>query len=227
MVDVFTRTGSGWALSATIGVPDDFEFFPQAISMSNDTIVVTSPDSSLAFNGVAYVFSLQDGTWVRQATLTEDDNASFGATFGTSVSIRGNLIAVGAASAPGATQQSGAVYVYARRDDGWAQIAKLVASDGADGDAFGFSVSVFGNSIGIGAPGHNANGSVYVDRAQGDRFSEVSQFAASDGVPGGFFGFAVAIHDDTLLVGAMGQHPQIDNGQGYPGGEAYVDTLRN
>jgi len=44
-------------------------------------------------------------------------------------------------------------------------------------------------------------------------------------VPGGSFGDAVALHDDAALIGALGQHPQIDNGQGYPGGEAYVDRV--
>ncbi len=219
VVDVFTRTAGGWQQTATIEIPDDFEFFPQAISMSADTLVVTSPNSSTSIAGAAYVFALQDGVWTRQATLVPADG-SFGTFFGSSASLHGNLIAIGAMFSEG-------VYVFTKGDGGWTQSAKITAADGGFGDSFGASLSITGQSIAIGAPGRNLNGAVYVFRSQDGAWIQLSEIAASDGVPGGAFGDAVAAHDDTLLVGAVAQHPQVDNGQGYPGGEAYVYKLRN
>ena len=48
----------------------------------------------------------------------------------------------------------GSAYIYVTSDSGstWSQMSKIVASDGADGDQFGWSVSIYGNIALIGSP---------------------------------------------------------------------------
>ena len=80
-------------------------------------------------------------------------------SFGDSVSISGNTVVVGAPDATiGSNSQQGAAYVFTESGSGWAnmtQTAKLTASDGAAGDAFGISVSISGNTVVVGAPGRH------------------------------------------------------------------------
>jgi hypothetical protein len=65
-------------------------------------------------------------------------------------------------------------------------------------------------------------GAAYVYQPKDGRWAQIAELSAGDGVAGGAFGSGVAVQNNTLLVGALGQHPQVDNGQGYPGGEAYI-----
>src|SRR4029077_18725958 len=65
---------------------------------------------------------------------------------------------------PGSVR-SGAVYVFARRDNAWSQQAYVKASNTSAGDAFGISVSLSsdGNTLAVGAyladsPGTGING---------------------------------------------------------------------
>ena len=56
----------------------------------------------------------------------------------------------------------GSAYVFVTSDNGttWAEVQKVVASDGASGDRFGESVSIHGIFIGVGASKEdNAKGS--------------------------------------------------------------------
>ena len=71
---------------------------------------------------------------------------------GRSVAIWGDLLVVGAASKP-AGEGVGAGYVFGRfRGGGWGQIKKLEASDAFSGFYVGFSVSISGSRVVLGAP---------------------------------------------------------------------------
>ncbi len=88
--------------------------------------------------------------------------------------------------------------------------SKLTASDGASGDSFGASVAMDGDTIVVGAPlgdvGDNLDqGSAHVfERNHGgpDAWGQVQKLIAGDGGPNDQFGFSVAIHGDTIVVGA-------------------------
>ena len=79
----------------------------------------------------------------------------------------GSTIVVGAYYDDDAGSKSGSAYVFEKSDDGeWAQAAKLVAADAAVGDHFGYSGSVSGSTIVVGAYGDDdagsCSGSAYV-----------------------------------------------------------------
>ena len=87
-----------------------------------------------------------------------------------------------------------------------AQVAKLVASDGADNDYFGFSVAVDGDTAVVGAPHFWAidPGAAYVYTRQSGAWNQVAKLTASDGADNDQFGGSVAIDGDTVVVGADG-----------------------
>ncbi|MBM3945241.1 MAG: hypothetical protein FJ317_07135, partial [SAR202 cluster bacterium] len=97
------------------------------------------------------------------------------------------------------------------------ELAKLVASDGAAGDGFGYSIAIDGDSAVMGAHGDGgAQGAAYVFIRDGDTWSQQAKLTASDGAAGDFFGISVAISGDSVLVGAYGD--------GGARGAAYVFT---
>ena len=161
------------------------------------------------------------GTSVFAVTINEDTKitASDGATedfFGASVSSSGDRIVVGATGDDDNGSISGSAYVY-DFDGDWDDETKLTASDGAASDQFGFSVSVSGDRIVVGAIGDDATtGSAYVYDFDGVDWNE-TKLTASDGATGDFFGIGASVSGDRIVVGANG-----DDDNGSISGSAYV-----
>ena len=106
-----------------------------------------------------------------------------------------------------------------------AELAKLTASDGAGGDQFGFSVSVDGDTMVVGADRDDDNGAdsgsayVFVRPAGGDwsEARQVAKLTASDRFLSDQFGHSVSVEGGTVVLGSKGDD---DNGSG--SGSAYV-----
>ena len=93
--------------------------------------------------------------------------------------------------------------------DPFVQTAQLTASDGKSGDLFGNSVAVSGNTVVVGAydaagPGGNLEqGKAYVFTEPVSGWTNATQTAeltASDGKPGDWFGYSIAIDGSTVVV---------------------------
>ena len=92
----------------------------------------------------------------------------------------------------------------------WVQTAELTASDGAQEDWFGSSVAVSGNVAIVGALEHTVGtnleqGAAYVFVQDGTTWTQQAELTASDGAVHDWFGSAVAITGDTVIVGAPGR----------------------
>ena len=113
--------------------------------------------------------------------------------------------------------------MYVRDAQGnWNLEAKLLPSDGAADDKFGFGVSLDGDTALIGASGHDAQGAdagaAYVFLRTGTTWTEQAKLLASDGAAGDSFGTeAVSIEGDTAVIGAI-----YDDDSGGDSGSAYV-----
>ncbi|MGB2986860.1 MAG: FG-GAP repeat protein, partial [Phycisphaerae bacterium] len=87
--------------------------------------------------------------------------------------------------------------------------AELLASDGAAGDWFGYSVAIDGNTAVIGAREDsnvfNWAGAAYVFRFDGSCWVEQAKLQASDPHIASEFGWSVAISGDTIVVGVPAQ----------------------
>ena len=226
---VFVRLGGGqWLQQAELTASDAsiLDSFGISVAVEGDTVVVgASADdgSGGGDQGSAYVFVRQGTSWTQQAKLTASDAAALD-NFGSSVSISGNTVLVGAFldDGPGGADQ-GSAYVFVRNGVSWTQEAKLVADDGAAADRFGSSVSLSGDSAVIGAPGDDTgtsygHGSAYVFVREGTTWTLQTKLTASDAAGGDSLGTKVSIDADTVILGA----PLDDGPAGANQGSAYV-----
>lgn len=146
---VYTRDAGGmWSERAKL-LPRDgaaFEQFGFSVAISADTLVVGA-----FFGHSAYVYTRDAaGVWSEQAKLLPSDRSARG--FGGSVAIDGDTVVVGAKHDDDNGANSGSAIVYARDTSGtWTEQAKLLASDGAESDYFGYSVAISGDNVVIGA----------------------------------------------------------------------------
>jgi hypothetical protein len=231
---VFIRNGTSWTQQAKLvaGSSKASDYFGNSVSISGDTIVVgvmNDDNRSLTDAGAVYVFTRDDpGAWTQQAKLVASDGAK-GEKFGWSVSISGDTIVVAAYKDDDKGRASGSAYVFTRDVPGaWTQRAKLVASDGAADDYFGYSVSISGDTIVVGNIGDDDKGSasgsayVYTRDVPGSATSAWTQRAKlvpADGAADDNFGWSVSVSGDTIVVGAYK-----DDDKGSASGSAYVYT---
>ena len=247
-VYVFIRSGNTWAQQAYIkasntGAGDEFG---SSVALDGDTLVVgaTSEDSqasgvngdetdnSVSYSGAVYVFTRSGSTWTQQAYI-KASNPGADDYFGSEVALDGNTLVVGASGedsqatgingddTDNSAPNSGAVYVFTRSGSTWTQQAYIKASNTGTGDRFGFSVSLSGNTLAVGAnneasaaTGINGDqtdnatavsGAVYVFTRSGATWTQQAYVKASN--TGGLdeFGYSVALSGDTLAVGARSE----------------------
>ncbi len=195
------------------------------LSVFGNTAIISAvrDDDNGSDSGSVYVFSRVNGIWVEQQKLIASDGASFD-SFGVSVSLNGDTVLIGAVNDDDNGNGSGSAYLFVRGSDGgWQEQQKLIASDGAEGDRFGESVSLVGNTALIGAYTDDDNGpssgSVYVfSRGSDGVWLEQQKLTASDASSNDLFGGKVTLNGDTALIGAIGDEP----GDILRAGSAYV-----
>jgi len=161
---VFKRTGTSWTQEAKLLASDGAvaDIFGTSVSISGDYAVVGAPGFNVdpIVTGSAYVFKRTGTSWAQEAKLLASDGAP-NDRFGGSVSISGDYAVVGAFLDVDNGVQSGSAYVFKRTGTSWVEEAKLLASDRAAGDEFGFgsSVSISGDNAVVGARQDDDNGS--------------------------------------------------------------------
>lgn len=202
------RIGSSCAISGNFAV----------VGADNDSV------GSNANQGAAYVFEKVNGAWVEKARLVASDGTQ-NAYFGRSVAIDGDNILVGAMQAKVGAIHQGAAYVFVRSGNNWTEQAKIFANDGATGDEFGHAVAIQGDLALVGVPRHKVGsnagqGAVYVLTRSGTSWTHLTQLKANDGAASDYFGHAIELRGNGLIVGA----PKDDIGTNEDQGSAYVFT---
>jgi hypothetical protein len=143
--------------------------------------------------------------------------------FGRAVAVDGDTVVVGAPDDDDKGTSSGSVYVFTRTGATWTQQAKLTAADGAANDYFGRAVAIDGDTLVVGAHQDDdkgsASGSAYVFTRTGGTWTQQAKLVPADGTAGDYFGFAVAVDADTIVVGA-----HQDDDKGANSGSVYVFT---
>ena len=120
--------------------------------------------------------------------------------FGTSISLSGNELAVGANSGGNAT---GHVYVYGRTGATWRRQATLTGSDTAAADDFAQSVAISSTTIVAGSPLHaNAQGAAYVFVKTANAWSQQAKLTETSPIAGDMFGWSVGIFGNEAVAGA-------------------------
>ena len=124
--------------------------------------------------------------------------------FGRVVSIYEDTIVVGAYGDDDKGSNSGSAYIFEKNSNGeFEQIQKIKASDGASNDYFGYSVSIYENTIVVGAYGDDdRRGSAYIfEKNSNGEWNQIQKITASYGRADDMFGYSVSIYEDTLVVG--------------------------
>lgn len=221
---VFERRDGTWQETAILhgsdtGADDSFGW---SVSLSGARALVGAmgeygPFGARSF-GAVYVFELQGEAWtetalLRAATPHVDAYSDSDKTFGFSVALEGDRALVGAPgqdNGPDIPRLSGAAHVFDAREGRWTKTAVLHASNAGTDDNFGWSVSLSGDHVLVGAwseagPTDEADnaGAAYVFELRDGAWAETSLLRASNADAKDAFGYAVSISGDHLFVGAL------------------------
>jgi len=182
-------------------------FFGCSVAIEGDTAIVGAYEKK-----ATYVFVKAETGWIHQAKLTPGTG---GRDFGGSVAISGDTVIVGAKGDGDNGPNSGAAYVFVKREAGWIQQEKLLADDGDLNNRFGCAVAIDGHTAIVGSYTDTISipaeqkivtevGSAYVFTRSGDDWSQKQKLEVDDDDKEKYahFGYSVAIDGDTAIVGA-------------------------
>ena len=194
----------------------------EAVSLDGTTAIIGSPldDDRGTNSGSAYIFTRAGQNWLQQGKLTASDGAA-NDTFGSAVGINGEYAVVGAWGNDDKGSETGSAYIFTRSGTTWSQQHKIMATDVAAGDRFGYAVSINGTDALVTSyyddtKGANS-GSAYIFTRSGTAWSQDRKLTASDGIAYDYFGYSASVYGGTALVGAHGQDQR-----GTASGAAYV-----
>jgi hypothetical protein len=192
------------------------------VAVDGGRIVVGVPDDDIGATGagVVKVFDASSGALL---LVIPNPTPAAGEQFGNAVALSGTRLLVGAWREDTGAADAGSVYVYDLAG-ATPTVPALVLNNPAPAanDYFGVSVAVSGTRVAVGAfqddSGADNSGSAYAyDLAGATPAVPVASFANPTPAINDFFGYAVAVAGNRVLVGS----PQDDNG-GSDSGMAYV-----
>ena len=210
-------------------------------SITNGT--TSSSNNSLIYPGAVYVYKRTGTSWVQEAYIKAVNNDAYDEF--SRVSISGDTLVVGvpfedsnqttitngdSASSDNsngllsASSGSGAVYVYKRTGTTWVQEAYIKAANNDAEDGFGYSISISGDTLAVGAGAEDSNqttitngdsassdnsnsasGAVYVYKRTGTTWVQEAYIKAVNNDASDGFGGSVSLLGDTLVVGAASE----------------------
>lgn len=240
-VYIFRRTNGTWSSAGTRLAASDAangDAAGNSVALGDDTVLIGATGRAIGASpnaGVAFAFRFKDGVWAQEAVLTAPD-AVAGDFFGWSVALDADLAAIGAQAddltTPSALTDAGTAWVFSRVGTKWIQNDSTLSrpitpnvSTLANGDLFGVAVAIDGDTIVSGAfqdteGGGAQQGSAYVLIRNGQQFSEQAKLTHTGAAAGDFFGRAVAVQNNTAVIGAIGR----DVSGKADAGAAYVFT---
>ncbi len=166
------------------------------------------------FNGVSLAQDFEE------VYLAYDPDSALFDNFGFSVGISGNYAVMGApyesedVTGENTMLFAGSAFIFERDENGnWNLVQKIVASDRIDTTAFGYSLSISGNYIILGAPYNDTDisgenymhyaGSAYIFKRNAyGNWQEMQKIVSSDRNSDDHFGYSVSISDNYAVIGA-------------------------
>jgi hypothetical protein len=206
-IDATTLEGFGHTDELVDPNPHLYDRFGWSVAIDGDTLVVGVPfDDGLGINrGAVHVFVRSGGTFVHTQELA-DPNPGELDEFGSSVAIDGDTLVVGVPEDGGVGVNRGAAHVFVRSGGTFTHTQELLAPNPDNGDEFGSSVAVDGDTLVVGAPGDDGAGSsrgaAHVFVRSGGTFTHSQELVDPNAADGDVLGSSVAVDGDTLVVGA-------------------------
>lgn len=215
---------------------DSFGF---SVAIDGNHVLVGAPGEGNTDRGAAYFFDLSNVVEVSPGTLSENrklqpSDQFDDVKFGRAVAVEGVHGVVGANEADVGGSDSGAAYVYDLETG--EEIYILSNSDPQTDDVLGWSVAIRGDHVLVSAHGEDGEGIGDAQRGAAylfdlsdpvvpvaglpKRLHENHKFTASDAEDHVFYGWAVALSDGLVVIGAVGE-----NAGGTDLGAVYVYDL--
>lgn len=250
-VYVFEKNGNVWTQTHQLVTPDGFgsDGFGYALILKDNTLVVSAPSNPIGANpsdfvgaaGAVFFYEKGNAGWTQTHRLVASDRA-FGDSFGSSLSLDGNRLAVGAfahkkdAAGADSKDNAGAVYIFEKNGSAWTQTQKLAASDRAAFDFFGSAVVFVGGELAVGAPGQSTDeagknfkegtGAVYLFKKTGSTWNQTQKLVGGNRLLVGgaqLTGRSLAASENILVVSSLFEGLDANNSNLLPGaGTAYV-----
>lgn len=211
---IFQNTSNGWIETAKLLPSSRFNFmgFGSSVLIKGDTVIIgaksdpTMSDGTYGL-GAVYIFRQVGAQWIETAKLlpiqtpiTED--------FGTSLSLQGDILAVGAPSVAeeGSIILPGSVYLFQRGPTGWIFLQRIVPVDPPSTGGFGYTVLLGQGSLFIASIGDDdlgpQRGAVYRFVKSGSNWIQVDKILP-DYTQSTFFGARLSLlGSDGLAISA-------------------------
>lgn len=211
---VFEKINGSWIQVAQLKALDGTtaDNFGYSVTVSGDYVAVSAPfdDSGILpvvnDHGSVYVFRRIGSNWTQEYKIRAADYGA-GERFGTSISMSGDNLIVGAPYDDNASATScGSIYFYQRSGTTWNQLNKFFRSVTMANDLFGSAVSISGAYAIAGAPYADVNaltsaGSVSIYVFGGGTWT----WQTTINYPGSVnarFGYSVTISSTYAVIGA-------------------------
>jgi FG-GAP repeat len=216
-VSVFERDGTDWS-NANLVVKlapanaTEYGIYGFSLHLDNEVLIIGSRGGKVDF------YTKQTSGWttpILAARLPTGSSTDDQKLFGFSVSYDNDNVFIGAVNWNLPQQYSGATLVYEKSGDSWASLdeKKILTptSSNAAQDSFGFSVDVDNNYAVVGAPNDDSkgesSGAAYILKFNGLGWDRIAKLLPSDGGEFAYFGWSVAISNNTVIIGAKEASP--------------------
>ena len=201
---IHNKSSAGWLYPTTV--------FEQELTGSgsinrsvavydNGTVIIADPSSWYRGQsaGAVYIYRRFGKTWTKYTTIAPQDLVPHD-EFGTNIALNPQTLAVSALQ----PDKSGSVYMYTRAGGLWNNPVRIVPQDTKPDQEFGYSISVSGSHLAIGAPGDGGdnNGAVYLYTRSSNGWTPV-KITPQNRRLNARFGTSVLVRGDVLFVGAM------------------------
>lgn len=211
---VFKTNNTGWSTWYQVSklTGDDSEAGDQyghSVSIYGNKIIVGARyNDEIGSNAGAvytYIRSGDDITFKEKITVSGGNSGDY---FGFSLSVREDMLIVGAYGVDDNGSTSGAVYIYRTTNDGnnWYFKQKLVASDGEAGMRYGSSVDINNKYAVVGSYLNESKGNIYVYKTEdnGESWGSEIKLRPTDIETNDQFGRAVTMYSNMILASAGG-----------------------
>ncbi|MGH9839289.1 MAG: putative Ig domain-containing protein [Blastocatellia bacterium] len=222
---LFTRNGASWTQQQRLNhtLPAANDQFGNAVALGGEKALIGAYLYESDDRGAVFTFRRSATGWT-QTDRFYAPNPTAGAHFGVSVAMSGDTAVIGASLGlftPGVDKRSAYVFV---NDGDWEPVRQLGPELGSTNDGFGYAVALDGDTVLTGAYRGDAvasdQGAAFAFVLHDGRHVEQQHLTANDGAATDFFGYAVALSGDTLVVGAY----RDDTGANTDQGSVYVFT---
>jgi len=208
---IFENIDSTWVQTQKLfftGSGSSHSLFGAGVSIYGDTIMVGAHSNSEKAKkaGTAFVFEKIGSTWTETQRLYTDDPKPYD-YFGQSISIYDDTAVFGTwNNNHHGKVAAGSAYIFEKTDGMWNQAHQIIPNEATAKEYFGRSVSIYGDTIIIGATGNDEiarnAGSAYVFNYDGSQWTQNAKLLHDREIDSLHFGTSVSMYNDRAVIGS-------------------------